>query len=440
MANIAESLASTPDASSVVQVTPVPDDTVATLQVVPTTALATPAPTPAPMLTPPAAAVPEHFVTAAGQVVQLQSLALGTPESTEETKPKPHKRSRSKHQSYTAKTAKTAVPAVNRAEVVPLDVVLSKVTLPSEQAAEGAALPSASSSSGLTVATAAALCAQQLLSSLRSGLMSEPVSTADLASSVVTVAAQEPTAIESEPVQAMPASVGATDAVAGVVSAANAASAAGAAGAEEAAGTGAIKEATVAAELTAEEQARYSSMELKEGDPCPHCGQGTLVVRHTEHVDFLGCTCFPSCKLKVFLHRLNQVTTMQVLKSTCPQCSKPLAVKKGRYGLFIGCSNYPECTYVFKEQNEDLPKIVCPQCHKGQLEARRARSGSIFFGCNAYPKCAFILPGRPVLSPCPECGFSLRFQKKVKAGIAIVCGNPLCDSRRRRKHEMLPRS
>ena len=177
-------------------------------------------------------------------------------------------------------------------------------------------------------------------------------------------------------------------------------------------------------------------MGLKEGDPCPHCGKGQMVLRHSEHADFLGCSCFPQCKLKIFMHRLNQVSTLRMLQSKCPKCDQPLAVKKGRYGIFIGCSNYPDCTYVHKEQSSEQ-EIVCPQCHKGRLEPRRARSGRIFYGCNHYPQCNFVLPGKPVLSACPECGFSLRFQKKVKAGIAIVCGNPLCASRKRRKHEML---
>ena len=191
-----------------------------------------------------------------------------------------------------------------------------------------------------------------------------------------------------------------------------------------------------APEISAEDQARYSQMGLKEGDPCPHCGKGQMVLRHSEHADFLGCSCFPQCKLKIFMHRLNQVSTLRMLQSKCPKCDQPLAVKKGRYGIFIGCSNYPDCTYVHKEQSSEQ-EIVCPQCHKGRLEPRRARSGRIFYGCNHYPQCNFVLPGKPVLSACPECGFSLRFQKKVKAGIAIVCGNPLCASRKRRKHEML---
>lgn len=189
-------------------------------------------------------------------------------------------------------------------------------------------------------------------------------------------------------------------------------------------------------ELSAADQERYNKMLLKEGDPCPACGQGRLILRQNERVAFLGCSCFPKCKLRYYTARSNAVVTLKMLESTCPECGARLAVKKGRYGLFIGCSDYPQCTYTYKEDSVD-EEISCPSCNKGQLERRRARSGRIFFGCNNYPSCEFILPGVPAASECKECGFPLKYKKKVKAGIALICGNPLCASRRRRKQEML---
>lgn len=189
-------------------------------------------------------------------------------------------------------------------------------------------------------------------------------------------------------------------------------------------------------ELSAADQERYNKMLLKEGDPCPACGQGSLILRQNERVAFLGCSCFPKCKLRYYTARSNAVVTLKTLESTCPECGARLAVKKGRYGLFIGCSDYPQCTYTYKEDSVD-EEISCPSCNKGQLERRRARSGRIFFGCNNYPSCEFILPGVPVASECKECGFPLKYKKKVKDGIALICGNPLCASRRRRKQEML---
>ena len=202
--------------------------------------------------------------------------------------------------------------------------------------------------------------------------------------------------------------------------------------------TGSAPDTAISApEISAEDMNAYSQMQLKEGDKCPACGEGTLVLRHSEHADFLGCSCFPRCKLRIFVARSHAVDVLKLLSTTCPQCGQPLAVKKGRYGIFIGCSNYPDCTYIHKDTAPQEQPIACPVCHKGQLEARRARSGRTFYGCNSFPHCNFVLPGKPVLSPCPECGFPVRFQKKVKAGVALVCGNSLCASRKRRKQELL---
>ena len=189
-------------------------------------------------------------------------------------------------------------------------------------------------------------------------------------------------------------------------------------------------------ELSAEDLERFSKMSLKEGDLCPACSQGTLVLRKNDKVQFLGCSCYPSCKMRYFTAASSPVSTLKVLKSLCPKCQSPLAVKKGRYGLFVGCSNYPDCNYTHKETEQEQA-ISCPICSKGTLEKRRTYNGRIFYGCSHYPKCNFLLSGVPVLRTCKECGFPLSFKKKVKAGMALVCGNTLCSSRRKRKYELI---
>ena len=189
-------------------------------------------------------------------------------------------------------------------------------------------------------------------------------------------------------------------------------------------------------ELSAAELERYNRMLLKAGDPCPACGQGTLVLRQSGKVAFLGCSCFPRCKLRYFTRTVSPVHTLKLLASLCPHCGAPLAVKKGRYGLFIGCSDYPNCTYSPKEAAEENA-VECPQCHQGVLRQRRSSSGKIFYGCECYPACDFKLMGAPYLKTCPQCGFPLRFKKKVKAGIALVCGNPSCPTRKSRKYDLL---
>ena len=82
----------------------------------------------------------------------------------------------------------------------------------------------------------------------------------------------------------------------------------------------------------------------------------------------------------------------------CDKCGKPMVIKWGRRGRFMSCSGWPEC----KNAKSISTNIECPQCKKGKLVARRARSGRgrTFYGCTAYPECNFIankLPSQSVL-------------------------------------------
>ena len=85
----------------------------------------------------------------------------------------------------------------------------------------------------------------------------------------------------------------------------------------------------------------------------------------------------------------------------CPQCGAPLVFKWGRYGKFIGCSNFPDCRFT-KPYLEKIG-VQCPQCG-GDLVKRRTRKGRTFYGCANYPECNFASWKRPIPAPCPECG------------------------------------
>ncbi len=87
----------------------------------------------------------------------------------------------------------------------------------------------------------------------------------------------------------------------------------------------------------------------------------------------------------------------------CPECGSPLVIRKGRYGEFTACSNYPECKYIKKEIAEVKEIIDCPMCG-GKIIERPTRKGKIFYGCNNYPKCKFALWDKPTGENCPECG------------------------------------
>lgn len=87
----------------------------------------------------------------------------------------------------------------------------------------------------------------------------------------------------------------------------------------------------------------------------------------------------------------------------CPECGNPLVIRKGKYGAFIACSNYPECKYIKKEEKEVVEIMDCPLCD-GKIVEKPTRRGKVFYGCNHYPKCKFASWDKPTGEMCPECG------------------------------------
>lgn len=91
---------------------------------------------------------------------------------------------------------------------------------------------------------------------------------------------------------------------------------------------------------------------------------------------------------------------------SCPECGASLVVRKGRYGEFVACSNYPECKYVKKDVVEVIEVMDCPLCD-GKVVEKKTRKGKVFYGCNHYPKCKFASWDKPIPELCPECGKTL---------------------------------
>ena len=91
---------------------------------------------------------------------------------------------------------------------------------------------------------------------------------------------------------------------------------------------------------------------------------------------------------------------------SCPECGNPLVIRKGKYGEFVACSNYPNCKYIKKEEKKDVEIMPCPKCD-GTIVERKTKRGKVFYGCNHYPKCDFASWDKPLEKKCPECGGTL---------------------------------
>jgi len=97
---------------------------------------------------------------------------------------------------------------------------------------------------------------------------------------------------------------------------------------------------------------------------------------------------------------------------TCPDCGSPLVIRKGRYGEFVACSNYPTCKHIKKEEVQIVEICGCPNC-SGKIVEKKSRKGKVFYGCNNYPKCKTAYWDEPIDKKCPECGEMLVTKNNV---------------------------
>ncbi len=112
----------------------------------------------------------------------------------------------------------------------------------------------------------------------------------------------------------------------------------------------------------------------------------------------------------------------KILDEKCPKCGKPLAIKHGRNGKFIGCTGFPECD--FTKSIIKTTGVGCPKCNDGEIIERVSKRGKRFYGCSNYPKCDFALWDKPTGEKCPECGNLLVHKKNRKTDV-IKCSE--CD-------------
>ncbi|EDM23371.1 type I DNA topoisomerase [Caminibacter mediatlanticus] len=137
------------------------------------------------------------------------------------------------------------------------------------------------------------------------------------------------------------------------------------------------------------------------GELCPECGN-PLVIRKGRFGEFIACSNFPKCK---YTRPIEEKEEKKV-DVKCDKCGADMVIKRGKRGEFLACSNYPECKNT-KPLNppEVLEDVKCPECG-GDIIKRKSRRGE-FYGCGNYPKCNFISKYRPVNEKCDECGYMM---------------------------------
>jgi len=120
--------------------------------------------------------------------------------------------------------------------------------------------------------------------------------------------------------------------------------------------------------------------------PCPLCG-GQLELKRSKFGKFVACTNYPECK---YTDKSDEEKQLQADfgGEKCPNCADGIMeVKSGRFGPFLGCSNYPTCKTIKKIENKTGEK--CPECKIGDMVLKKSKRGP-FKACNRYPECKYI--------------------------------------------------
>ncbi len=112
----------------------------------------------------------------------------------------------------------------------------------------------------------------------------------------------------------------------------------------------------------------------------------------------------------------------EVSSEICPNCGKNLVFKSGRFGRFLACPGYPECSFT-------MPIVVempgkCPRCG-GRMLKRTSRKGYPFYACENNKTCGFMTWDVPTKDVCPECGKTM-FKLSGKGQRKPFCINEEC--------------
>ncbi len=156
-----------------------------------------------------------------------------------------------------------------------------------------------------------------------------------------------------------------------------------------------------------------------------------MVIRWGRRGEFLTCENYPECRNSKNFTRAEDGTIVAAVAETvdrvCPECSKPMQIRFGRFGKFVGCTGYPECKQVQPFKLPEPIGLKCPDCGVGEVVAKNTRRRKIFYGCQRYPKCEFSTWDKPIPEPCPLCNSPYVIEKVTKkAGTERLCPKAEC--------------
>ena len=169
------------------------------------------------------------------------------------------------------------------------------------------------------------------------------------------------------------------------------------------------------------------------GDTCPDCNK-VLLEKPGKFGMFLACSGYPECSYTGEIENEKELAD-EAEKEPCENCGKPMVLKRGQWGPFFACTQYPKCKTTrkviaspsgFAAAKPDQPlEEKCPKC-ESHLVIKQGKFGE-FTACSSYPKCRYIKL-KTIGIPCPVDAGDIVERKSKRGRVFYGCANyPDCD-------------
>jgi DNA topoisomerase-1 len=168
---------------------------------------------------------------------------------------------------------------------------------------------------------------------------------------------------------------------------------------------------------------------------CDKCGK-PMVIKWGKYGKFLACSGYPECsntrELAVEQTDADKENlTEQDAEEYCENCGRTMVLKKGRFGQFYACSGYPDCKTTKQlggsQKKSDVPlDEKCPNCDSNLVQ-KFGRYGE-FVACSNYPTCKYVKQ-KTIGVACPNCTQGEVVERRSKRGKTFFGCNryPECD-------------
>lgn len=184
-------------------------------------------------------------------------------------------------------------------------------------------------------------------------------------------------------------------------------------------------------------QIDIQKVEIKSEHNCPKCRK-PMVLKGGRFGPFLGCSDYPQCKTVLNLDKDGvPFPKDRESEEKCPKCQSAMLIKHGPYGEYLQCKN-EEC-----KNRMSLLKTIGMKCPKdgceGQIIEKRSRYGKVFYGCSMWTKtkCNSAFWSKPIPVNCPECNSLLTIKESSKQTQIICSDNKECGYKREPTKEEL---